>query len=250
MSRSDGAAVVVLGKGGVGKTMLTGTVSGLAAAAGLSTVAVDLDSTPSLTGWLVPNRDTSAASGTVAGVLSGEAKVGDALESIRSGFELVVGGTGLAMLEGTVDTSAVGSLVDELRAAYDLVVLDMRGGVASRMSAAFAHAADFAVVPFEPSPMGTPSLRLTRELLDGLGVPLAGIVPMRMNTRATIDRLHVEALQAAGFPIWPGVRRDTKAAEAVAAHELLDDYAPASRALEDFRAVTDRLLATVKEGQS
>lgn len=244
-TKGAGAAVAVLGKGGTGKTTTAATLGALLAADGLQVELVDLDSTPSLTAWL---DDRPAPAVTVVDVLEGRASVAEASVPTRGpgGLRLVPGDVELAGLEWSLDSTTVHRLVDELRARADVVLLDLRGGVASRLSAAAAAACDFAVVPVEASPAGLRSLKLTRELLDELGTRLAGVIPVRYNGRALVERQLVAALDAAGFPVWPAVRRDVAAAEASGSGEPLDSYAPRSRALEDYRAVCARLRDELK----
>lgn len=240
---ASGRAVAIPGKGGTGKTTTTATLGALLAARGERVTLVDLDSTPTLTAWLARGHRREDAN--VGDVLAGSATVDEVVVQVRERLELVPSGPHLAELEGTVDPARVEALVGELRARSDVVLVDLRGGVASRMSAAVMRVSDLVLVPFEASPTGTASLLLTRDLLEDLEVELTGILPVRLG-RTLVERQLLDILEGVGFPVWPGIRRDVAAAEAAGMHELLDTYAPRSRALEDYTVIVDRLADRLK----
>ena len=241
--------VAVLGKGGGGKTTTAATLGAVAAAAGERVVLVDLDSTPTLTAWLAPDLDSDAVS--AADVLGGQAAVEDALLTVRDRLDLLPGAVDVAAIESTVKAAAVRGLVlvDAVRRRADVVLLDLRGGVASQLSAAAAAAADVLLVPIEAAPAGVRSLKLSRRLADELGCAITGVLPTRYNSRALVARQLIAALDAAGFPVWPPIRRDVAAEEAPGSGELLDAYAPRSRALADYRVAADRMLRALKESE-
>jgi len=237
--------VAVLGKGGGGKTTTAATLGAVAASTGERVVLVDLDSTPTLTAWLAPDLDEDAAS--AADVLAGQAEVADALLRVRERLDLLPGAVDVAAIESTVKASAVRGLVEALRARADVALLDLRGGVASQLSAAAAAAADLLLVPVEAAPAGVRSLKLSRRLADELDRTISGVLPTRYNARALVARQLIAALDAAGFPVWPPIRRDVAAEEAPGSGELLDTYAPRSRALADYRVAAERMLQALKE---
>lgn len=237
--------VAVLGKGGGGKTTTTATLGAVVAAAGERVVLVDLDSTPTLTAWLAPDLSEEAAS--AADVLGGQAAVEDALVRVRERLDLLPGAVDVAACEATVKASSVRGLVEAVRARADVVLLDLRGGVASQLSAAAAAAADLLLVPVEAAPAGVRSLKLSRRLAEELDRTIGGVLPTRYNARALVARQLIAALDAAGFPVWAPIRRDVAAEEAPGSGELLDTYAPRSRALADYRAAAERLLQALKE---
>lgn len=237
--------MAVLGKGGTGKTTTVGTVGAQLAAHGLSVTLVDLDSTATLTAWLAHRHDGP----TVDDVLDDDtpATLAAATVPVRERLELVAGSNGLARLEGTVRAGAVDGLVATLRERADVVLLDLRGGTAARLTYLSARAADAGLVCAQPAPMGTTPLREARRLLTEVGTPLVGVLPSRP-ARSRVHRQMLEALEAAGFPMWPGVRQDVTAEETVAARALLDDYAPGTRALGDYAEATRRLAAALDLG--
>lgn len=154
--------VAVLGKGGGGKTTTAATLGAVVATTGERVVLVDFDSTPTLTAWLAPDLDEDAAS--AADVLAGQAALDDALLPVRERLDLLPGAVDVAAYESTVKTSAVRSLVEAVRVRADVALLDLRGGVASQLSAAAAAAADLLLVPVEAAPAGVRSLKLSRQL--------------------------------------------------------------------------------------
>lgn len=239
--------VAVLGKGGGGKTTTAATLGAVvaAAAAGERVVLVDLDSTPTLTAWLAPDLSEEAAS--AADVLGGQAAVEDALVRVRERLDLLPGAVDVAACEATVKASSVRGLVEAVRARADVVLLDLRGGVPSPLSAAAAAAADLLLVPVKAAPAGVRSLKLSRRLAEELDRTIGGVLPTRYNARALVARQLIAALDAAGFPVWAPIRRDVAAEEAPGSGELLDTYAPRSRALADYRAAAERLLQALKE---
>jgi chromosome partitioning protein len=176
--------VAVLGKGGGGKTTTAATLGAVVAAMGERVVLVDFDSTPTLTAWLAPDLDDDAAS--AADVLAGQAALEDALLPVRERLDLLLGAVDVAAYESTVKASAVRSLVEAVRARADVALLDLRGGVASQLSAAAAAAADLLLVPVEAAPAGVRSLKLSRRLAEELDRTIGGVLPTRYNPRALV----------------------------------------------------------------
>jgi chromosome partitioning protein len=237
--------IAILGKGGSGKTTTTALLGACVATRGESVILIDLDSTPTLTAWLAPALDDTAV--TVADILRHQASIDDAILTLREHLRLLPGAPGIAALEGTISASAVHDVVHAARERAAVVLLDLRGGVASRLAAAAAAAADLVIVPIEAAPAGVRSLKLTRQLADELGRPIAGVLPTRYNSRTVVSRQLLAALDAAGFPVWEPIRQEVAVAEAPGSGELLDTYTPKSRALTDYAAAADRLLAMLKD---
>lgn len=232
-----GPAVAVLGKGGTGKTTTTATLGGLIAAWGARVLLVDLDSTATLTAWLAAGHDGA----TVDDVLAGRASFAEACVPVRERLTVLAGSSGLARIEGEPLKGVVAEMVERARAEHDLVLLDLRGGTASRLAAAAVAAAGAALVTMEPSPMGTTPLREARQLCDQLGTPLLGVLPIR-GSHARVSRQLLDVLAAAGWPMWAGIRQDITTQEAVAARRPIDEYAPDSRAVGDYTAAARRLI--------
>lgn len=232
--------LALIGKGGSGKTTAAGTLAAvLTADTDLAVRLVDLDSAATLTTWLAPGMGDDDPA--VDDVLTGDADLAKVTRPVRERLEVVVGSSGLVRIEGerTIG-AAVRQLVADAREDADLVLLDCRGGTASLLARAALQAADGAIMPVEASPMSEQPVIDAAEVLDGLATPLLGLLPNR-GRGTVVGRKYLANLEADGWPILPHIRQDVRATEAVAAHQLLDDYAPGCKALADYRAAAAAL---------
>lgn len=120
------------GKGGVGKTTTTLNVAAALAAAGYDVVAVDVDLAMANLGQMLGIEAEDAPS--VHEVLGADTTVGDAVHETDYGFDVVAG---TQKLEGFVNADPArlrADVVNPLREAYDVVLLDTSAGLSHEVT--------------------------------------------------------------------------------------------------------------------
>lgn len=251
---------IAQGKGGVGKTTVTSNVAGLAAAAGLRTLIVDLD-----------------PQGNVARDVGHEPQGGDALltalvsgtglpvtRDVRPGLDVVFGGPAVADLAGLMYSRAArggGTLADALAASlgaiagdYDLILLDTPPGEKTVVEAALGVAsavliptrADDASLDglarvaerFVVARQANPDLRLAGVLLFAVG---ARSRRLEASVRATITEIIGDAA-----PIFEARVRHLESAAVDARRAGLLAHELEGAAVVDRRA----RLAALRAGQT
>lgn len=138
---------IAQGKGGVGKTTVTSNVGGLAAAAGLRTLIVDLDPQGNVARDIGREPDTGEA--LLSALVSGAAL--PVTKDVRPRLDVVLGGPAVADLAGLMFSRASrggGTLADALGTSlsaiadeYDLILIDTPPGEKTVVEAALGVAA-------------------------------------------------------------------------------------------------------------
>ena len=235
---------VVNMKGGVGKTTTAvHTAAGLAAR-GHRTLLIDADPQGN-----VGHSLGLSASSTIREVILGEATVADAmLHEVRPGLSVITATPAAfaldASLAGTVQRETV--LARRLRdlRGFDVVVIDSSPAMSLLTYNALLAATELMV------PVGMDSLALTgaRQTLDGVReiralwpdrtLELTAVVPTSVNAQTYATRASFEALEQdleMGPRLFqPGIRQCIDLTYAAAAHQTIWEYAPKSRAAEDY----------------
>ena len=148
------SVVVANGKGGVGKTSLSAHLSGLAAAAGWSVLAVDLDPQGNLSRDLGYRDRSDDGKGLAAAVAIRDPSQFDII-NVRPGLDVIAGGAQLRRTEialaaeRLIDPAAVrvlGELLASLASSYQLIVFDTPPAItAALVDAAFACAGNLVI---------------------------------------------------------------------------------------------------------
>ena len=219
----DNVLLVTNGKGGVGKTSLVANLAGLAAMAGWSVLAVDLDPQGNLARDLGYLDRSDGGQGVLAAVLldqeiepvRGVRPLADDAGAVHPGagqLDVIAGGPHVARLSdqlgievarsGPSGYGRLAEVIGALASAYDLVVCDLPpgDGAIGRAAVRMGH---FVVIPTPPDDAGIDGLgRVFAELqlasddnpgLEVLGVVLTLVVSgasvVERRARADLDAL-------------------------------------------------------------
>jgi len=264
-----GNRIVVTGKGGVGKTSLTGLLARLLARRGAGVLAVDADPQMNLpyalglpldeAARLVPLSENADYVEEKTGARPGEGwgllfRLNPEVDDVVSRFG-VVGPDGVRLLVmGTVVQPAAGCLCPEntvLNAVVghialrddEVIIMDTQAGV-EHFGRALAHGFQQAVVLTDPSFNGVQVALHTARLARDLGIPAVHLVVNRVMEPADVERALARIDDAGGFPFTsrlalPYDRRLLEVEPSVG--PLLEEASPF---VTGVRELTDRLVAT------
>jgi chromosome partitioning protein len=262
--RSNARVIAVANlKGGVGKTTTVLNLAGFAGQLGKRVLAIDTDPQASLTRVALPD-DTASGSLTEAFAARARTLDGVRCSSRFAGVDLIP--TTLAF-EAVIQTAIPWEgreyvLLDMLTPhfnEYDLILIDCRPGIDLSVTNALT-AACWLLVPVECSFMALDGYEHVRALQQRLNqrinpeLALLGLLPTRYrggtaHAQAALTEIQqqVEALEV---PLrFAPIRLAVAAADAPAHGMTLADFAPTSAIAQDYRRVTEQILAFL-EGQS
>lgn len=237
-------------KGGAGKTTTAQALASTLGSRDKHVLLVDAD----------PQASVTYASGVddvpngLYDVMAGDCKTKDAV--IPCGrYELLAADARLSEIAATADADPM-MLSDALkRARYDYCVIDTPPAAHSLTINALS-AADWVVIPIEPSPFALQGLTDAVETIDTIRdaingkLKIAGILVVRYSNRAIINRNIVEMLsdyaQETGILLFHSVIRDSIAVkEAQMMRTPLIDYAPSSKPCADYKDFCDELTKII-----
>jgi chromosome partitioning protein len=245
---------VVNMKGGVAKTTTAVHLAAGLSARGLRTLLIDTD----------PQGNVGHALGvtgaaTIREVLLGEATIADAaLPDVRPGLAVVTSTPAAFSLEtslaGAVQRETLLSRRLQGLAGYDVMVIDSSPAMNLLTYNALLAATELVV----PVTMDVLAITGARQTLDGVreirslwpdrALELAAVVPTSVNTQTYATRAAFDALRQdpdMGSRLFePGIRQCLDLTYATAAHQTIWEYAPKSRAAEDY----SRLVAWLSPG--
>ncbi|MBV0923706.1 cell division ATPase MinD [Halomicroarcula limicola] len=170
-------------KGGVGKTTTSINLGASLAAAGRSTVAVELDlAMANLVDFLELDIDVRTAT-TLHDVLAGEAEVKSAIYETEAGLAVVPSGTDLDGYAET-DLDRLSEVVETLRWHYDAVILDTPAGL-SEETVRPMQLADETLLVSTPRVASIRNARNTKELAERVDTDVRGLVLTKSGTGAS-----------------------------------------------------------------
>ena len=225
---------VASGKGGVGKTTTAVNVAGAMAEADRSVVLVDYDLGMANVGQVL---DVEAADATLHDVLAGDAETMDAVASAPGGFDVVAGGTDIEDF-GRADPSKLRDVADDLRAEYDVTIVDTGGGLSHDTTVPLGLADDTVLVSTRQA-AALENTAKTRDLVERVGGSVAGLVVTRVSGSDVADDDEVAALDVR---ILGSIPEDSNVADSERAGEPLVALAPESPAGQAYRELGYELL--------
>lgn len=211
LARSVALKLGVVGKGGVGKTTVSGLLTRAFADAGRSVVAIDTDSNPNLGLSLglslaqteaVPVLPRAAVVGTggstaAADLLAEYGRLTPAGPMLLSAIRVAEAGAGCTCS----GHATVRSLLADALAEVDVALVDMEAGLEhlSRSGGTLAHA-DLLLVVCEPTRKSVLTAARTAALAAELGIPHVLALGNKARTRED-EEFFSAALSAEGIPL-------------------------------------------------
>ncbi|MBS7287716.1 MAG: AAA family ATPase [Candidatus Freyarchaeota archaeon] len=260
-----GFKVAVVGKGGVGKTTIAGTLARLLARSGFDVFAIDVDPSMNLHTSLGIPKDvvrnitpisemsdlveerTGAKPGSISGVFILNPKVSDLPDRFKvigpDGVKLLVAGTVVNPGRGCMcpSNALVRALISHLiLKREEAVILDMEAGV-EHLGRGTARNVDAMLIIVEP---GAKSITLAEKIKDlalRLGIKHVFLVGNKISSneerRFLEDAANRIEIEIAGY-----IPYDRNVIDADLADKALLDYAPGSPAVQGIKDLHDFLI--------
>ncbi|NGM68167.1 P-loop NTPase [Natronolimnobius sp. AArcel1] len=208
---------IASGKGGVGKTTTTVNIGTALAQAGKRVAVVDVDlGMANLAGFVSLTPDST----TLHDVLAGDASIEDATYRLADNIVAVPSGTGLDEY-AEASPEGLGDVINDLRTAYDYVLLDVGAGI-SHETVLPLGLADAVLVVSTPEPAAVQDSKKTIELTARANGSVAGLVVTRTHPGSDIS--YEEIAARLEIPLLGTVPEDSAARESVYAGTPLVVY--------------------------
>ncbi len=235
---------VASGKGGAGKTTFVCNLATALAKQGKEVVAVDANlTTPNLGVHLgIPLYPV-----TLQDVLSGEAKLKEALYADRSGIKILPADMSITRLSKTTASELVNVLY-KLADGFDFVLVDSAAGLGKEAVTAIEAADELITITNPEMPAMVDALKLAK-ITEKLETTNLGVVLNRVrNDRHEIHPQEVR--EFLGMEILGTIPEDKEFRKAMIAKKPLVSYKPGSKASIGFRNVAAALTGTKPRNQA
>src|SRR3989344_6013037 len=232
---------ITSGKGGVGKTTTAINLGAALNSFGKEVIVVDANlSTPNvglhLGAPIVPI--------SLNHVLSGKAKIGDAIYEHESGTKIIPSSLSVKELK-KVNTNENGKLRDigkKLRKMADYVIYDSAAGLGEEAIAAMEAADDLIIVTNPEIPAVTDALK-TSKLIEQLGKEVKGVIVSRVRGRKT--EMPIENIRdMLELPILGVVPEDGNMQSSLVMKDAILHTHPKSRASRAYRRIAAKIIGT------
>ena len=235
---------VASGKGGVGKTTFVCNLSAALARKGKDVVAVDANlTTPNLGIHLgIPLYPV-----TLQDVLSGDAKLKEALYADRSGIKVLPADMSITRLSKTTSNELVNVLY-KLADSFDFVLVDSAAGLGREAVTAIEAADELITVTNPEMPALVDALKLCK-IADKLETTNLGVVLNRVR-KDKHEMNAQEVREFLGMDIIGTIPEDKEFRKALAAKKPLVAYRPHSKASLGFKDVASSLVGVKPKKQA
>ena len=230
---------ITSGKGGVGKTTTAINLGAALNEFGKEVIILDANLT-------TPNIGLHLGAPIVPislnHVLSGKAKIGDAIYEHESGTKIIPSSLSVKELK-KVNTNGNGKLRDigkKLRKMADYVIYDSAAGLGDEAIAAMEAADDLIIVTNPEIPAVTDALK-TSKLIEQLGKEVKGVIVTRVKGRKT--EMPVENIRdMLELPILGVVPEDNNMQNSLVMKDALLHTHPKSRASRAYRRIAAKII--------
>lgn len=239
-------------RGGVGKTTTALTLARCFADRGLRTLLIDADPQGSISSVLKLRPEHY-----LADFLLKQLHLRDCVVKMRDHLDVLCGGRTTTDAEQQV-TSVVArerlfeDMFTNFDEVYDCVLIDVAPSISLMQACAMVYARHF-LIPVAMDSLSVSgagaSLFYASTISRACRVPIkpVALLPTIVNKRIGLTEVVMNMIHALGqqngIPIIGPIRTDTAVGKAHRAHQFLADFDPKSKALEDYEAVADRILA-------
>ena len=224
---------IASGKGGVGKTTITGNLGIALAMRGVKTVLVDADIAMANLSLLLGMQNSPI---TLHEILMGEAAIEDGIYQGPKGVELIPSGLSLDSYR-KADPSRIRGVIKKLETMYDYVLIDAPAGIETTVMAVLSSAQQTLIVtaPNTPSVLDAVKTKSVTQALQGK--PIGVIVNMFRGEQGEVKKDDIAKLLE--LPLYGTIPYDeemrktflTKKIEPVI---LRAPNAPSSRAIHEI----------------
>ena len=243
---------VASGKGGVGKTWLSTTLSSCFAREGKRTLLIDGDlgcANVDVQLGIAPETDLAA-------VVAGWVDLDDAVTQVgggagsESGFDVLPGRSGSGALAELPkeDAAQLAAGLTTLAMQYDVVVLDLGAGIDANVMR-LARAADRALIVANDEPTSMTDAYAFIKVLRGYAPSVAPSIAVNMADNRVAGRRTYDALARAsqtflGFrpPLAGIILRDAKVRDAIRMQKTLLSIHPEAQAAQDAQMIAETIL--------
>jgi len=236
-------------KGGVGKTTISGTVAAALARRGKKTCFVDADPQGNASSWYC--ADTIRHD--IGDLLTRRARLKDVLQEITPFLSMVP----VIAIGGVLKKWSETELISEPK-AFEFLVQDLNGmgfeyavfdcsPSFSQLERAIIAEMDEVVSPLSPEYFSFDGIEIFSAELKGIEqkyrrcIQNDKIVLNMLNQSFSRHRAFQTALNKLNYKIYT-IPQDAKVAECQIAHKCIFDFAPQSRSIASFEALTDALI--------
>ncbi len=250
---------IASGKGGVGKTFMSTSLSAALARAGQRTLLVDGDlglANVDVQLGIEPETDLAA-------VIAGWVELEDAVTPVqggcaKGGFDVLPGRSGSGALAEMApeDVARLAAGLTALALRYDHVLLDLAAGIEANVMR-LARAADRALVVITDEPTSMTDAYAFIKVLRGYAPSVTPIVAINMADNRQKGRQTYEAIARAcntflGFrpPLAGIVTRDPRVRECLRSQKSLIEIAPTSQAAVDVIQIAEVLMRSAEPGKT
>lgn len=183
-------------KGGCGKTSTGHAIGAGLAQKGNKVLFVDMDAQCNLCDYC--GIDTEQAETTLYNVFKGEAELKDAIRTVKTNLDIVLGD--LALSEADREFTRTGSdfilkeLLEGIASEYDYCIIDTEPHLGVLLSNALT-AADFVIIPLTASRFSIKGMKQLKKYIEGVkrytnpDLKIEGILLTRYNERTVLNRI-------------------------------------------------------------
>ncbi|HLC31178.1 MAG TPA: cell division ATPase MinD [Candidatus Nanoarchaeia archaeon] len=230
---------ITSGKGGVGKTTTAINLGAALNSFGKEVIVVDANlSTPNvglhLGAPIVPI--------SLNHVLSGKAKIGDAIYEHESGTKIIPSSLSVKELRN-LNHGKLKEVGKKLRRMADYIIFDSAAGLGDEAMAALESADELIIVTNPEIPAVTDALK-TSKVIEQMGKPITGVIVTRMrNNKSEMPLANIQEMLE--LPILGVVPEDDKMQSALVLKDAILHTHPKSKSSRAYRKIAAKIIGKV-----